>query len=549
MIRASLAAVRETDSPIFKMLPALPEVDPTTVQVVPQDFTEEVGRASAAKSHGWLRLLAVEVQGRRFQWPALRLIGRAQWAARDYDGATESWAQVRSNDPDDVAANLALANLYERQYGRDKRPELLASSNQAIARVLANNRTSASHGAEALALEGRNAKTLWRLEFEGLPELAERRQRATSQNLLKSYKSYRAAYLFDLNHFWSGLAALQMASAAKSLSVDPSWEDIFDDAQDARKFAEELERQIEQLRASVGLAIQAAIDRSPTGEERMWAEISRADLMFLNDKQPPARVKNSYTAAVPEDNLFAWEAVAKQLSLFANLNIRSDLAKQDHRDARREVQAAGPGAGFARRDLRRPPDRRGWTRSATLPGGQGAAGQGVDPESVLSGSNPEARVSWSSPRRLRAAIFSATKFAKNWRSAAPSACRCLWPTSPARPLAILARPLPDLDVWRSRFLALIDGRAPLQLSDQEGLPRWLEGTGINPWERGNQWVLEMALTKSRKVSLVAFWDGKRIGDDKGGTAHMVEIARDAGTVDVAIINAQELLTDDAVKPV
>lgn len=108
---------------------------------------------------------------------------------------------------------------------------------------------------------------------------------------------------------------------------------------------------------------------------------------------------------------------------------------------------------------------------------------------------------------------------------------------------------PDLDVWRSRFLALIDGRAPLQLSDQEGLPRWLEGTGINPWERGNQWVLEMALTKSRKVSLVAFWDGKRIGDDKGGTAHMVEIARDAGTVDVAIINAQELLTDDAVRPV
>jgi hypothetical protein len=59
----------------------------------------------------------------------------------------------------------------------------------------------------------------------------------------------------------------------------------------------------------------------------------------------------------------------------------------------------------------------------------------------------------------------------------------------------------------------------------------------------------MALTKSRKVSLVAFWDGKRIGDDKGGTAHMVEIARDAGTVDVAIIKAQDLLTDDAVKPV
>src|SRR5262249_34003027 len=83
----------------------------------------------------------------------------------------------------------------------------------------------------------------------------------------------------------------------------------------------------------------------------------------------------------------------------------------------------------------------------------------------------------------------------------------------------------DLDAWRSRFLALVDGPALLQLSDQKGLPRWLEGTGINPWERGNRWVLEMAMTSGRKVSLVALWDGKPTGDDKGGTAHMVQIAR------------------------
>ena len=42
VIRATLASQRETDSPIFKMLPTLPELDPAAVQVVPTDFTEEV---------------------------------------------------------------------------------------------------------------------------------------------------------------------------------------------------------------------------------------------------------------------------------------------------------------------------------------------------------------------------------------------------------------------------------------------------------------------------------------------------------------------------
>ncbi|MCK7508711.1 MAG: hypothetical protein MZV70_34880 [Desulfobacterales bacterium] len=54
-ITASLKSERETDSPIFQMLPALPEPDPSKVQVVPVDFREEVNRARAASSKGWLR--------------------------------------------------------------------------------------------------------------------------------------------------------------------------------------------------------------------------------------------------------------------------------------------------------------------------------------------------------------------------------------------------------------------------------------------------------------------------------------------------------------
>ena len=98
-----------------------------------------------------------------------------------------------------------------------------------------------------------------------------------------------------------------------------------------------------------------------------------------------------------------------------------------------------------------------------------------------------------------------------------------------------------LDAWRTRFLKLIDGRPPLQLSDQEGLPHWLQTSGINPWERGNRWVLEMARSAgARTVTLLALWDGKEEGDAPGGTAHMVQLARDAGTVDVVVLDTKGL---------
>jgi hypothetical protein len=129
------------------MLPTLPELDPAAVQVVPTDFTDEVARAKAAKSAGWLRLLASEVTDQRFQWPALRAIGKAQWQLADYVGARRTWLRVQQAVRDDLDANFALANLLERQYRGEKRAELLEASNQAIAAVLADKRSTAEQRA------------------------------------------------------------------------------------------------------------------------------------------------------------------------------------------------------------------------------------------------------------------------------------------------------------------------------------------------------------------------------------------------------------------
>src|SRR5262249_25161401 len=154
-----------------------------------------------------------------------------------YEGARKTWEQVRNAYPGDVAANLGLANVFERQYRVEQRPELLEQSNQAIERVLADVRTTVDQRAEAAALEGRNLKTLWRREFEDLASPAARREKAISRRLRDAYEAYLTAYRVDLNHYWSGLAALQMGSVALDLARDEAWADAFDTTEEAQAYA------------------------------------------------------------------------------------------------------------------------------------------------------------------------------------------------------------------------------------------------------------------------------------------------------------------------
>ena len=101
----------------------------------------------------------------------------------------------------------------------------------------------------------------------------------------------------------------------------------------------------------------------------------------------------------------------------------------------------------------------------------------------------------------------------------------------------------DLDTWRSRFLDLQEkNHEVLELSHRDGLPNWLHDAGLNHWERGNKWSMQMALTSNAKeITLIALWDGKSMGDAPGGTAQMVALARDAGNVRVEIIDANTLV--------
>jgi hypothetical protein len=532
-IKATLVSDRETDSPVFKMLPDLPEVDPAAVQAVPADFGEDVARARAAASAGWLRLLASEVAGLRFQWPALRIVAQAQWDLKDYAGARKTWERIRDNEPDDLSANLALANLFERQYRKEKRPELLESSNLAIARVLKIDKSSASQRAEGNALRARNLKTLWRLDFEAQAEPEKRRETATNRALREAYEAYRRAYLGDLNHYWSGLAALQQGTIALVLSDDDAWQDAFDNSDQANAYKGELKRQVEALRPMVSQAIEATLARTDlSDDDRLWAKISAADLMFLVEERNK-RVVEAYKNAIPRNGRFAWDATKGQLQLFALLGVKADLANEIIRTMDAIVEGSEPDKNLhiivfaghrvdeaGRKKPRFPPDRE--TRARDL-----------------------------IREKLKAVLDPSTRV-RVLSSAAPGSdilCHEI-----CRELEIgstICLPMPkesfsrlvftDEENWRARFLELASSRPVLQLSDQEDLPRWLRNSGLNPWERGNRWVLEMAQASgAAKVTLIALWDGKTTGDAPGGTAHMIGLAHDAGTIVEIRIDAKQL---------
>jgi hypothetical protein len=549
VIKASLASERETDSPIFKMLPELPEANPATIQVLPLDLREEVERARTARSQGWLRLLSHEVRGRRFERVALQLVAESLWKLGDYAGAREGFERIRDTARDDEAANLALANVYERLYRTQRQPQLLTLSDQAVERVLALKGAVRGKRVEALALKGRNSKTRWREDFSGLQVDAERRSAAMSQMLRTSHEAYRDAFREDLNHFYSGLAALQMGVTFLDLAKDDGWTAAFDNDAEGNEYRRTVESEVATLTLVVRSSIDAALKRlGPLDSERIWAEISKADLVFLSDDNT-TRVIKRYQDAIPKDNPFAWDAAKGQLQLFASLGVRAALAR----------------AVIAAMEAR--------LGTQTVPVAQGTAkplhvvvfaGHRFD-DPARSEIRFPATLEQAALREIRSRLsrLAETDRIIGLASAAPGgdtlfheACKelgipstiCL-PMPADKYVETVAQSL----TWRSRVLALIQEKkqlsppALLELSDSPGLPRWLEGTDTNEWERGNRWVLELAVTLGApKVTLLSVWDERPEGDGPGGTAHMVALAAGRAGVDIQVIATKSLSQASAV---
>ena len=545
-INATLRGDRVADSPVFGMMPALPEVDPTVVQALPIAFTEEVGRAMASRSKGWLRLLAEDVQGRRFERAGLRLVGTAQWRLKDLTAARDSLELILDVYPNDVEAGLALANVYERLAKLENDEALLVKSDQAIARVLAADSATQSDRVEALALRGRNLKTLWRWNLEQASTVAERRTRAMNQRLRDSYAAYRDAFQNDQNHFWSGLGALQMGRIVLDLAEgEPdAWRLAFDDDSLADAAKSALKREIDLLRSAVRWSIDAALLQLGGGSaDALWARVSQADLLFA-DGSPDERTFKRYSDVLPELGAFDWDAVRGQLQLFEVLGIRAELARRiiDAGDAmEKRAPSKHTVVVFAghQPDL---PDR----PSPRFPSD---AAEAARQEILAALREIQQEGSAQHAQADETPIIALASAAPGGDILFHEACAELGIPS------IVCLPIPKpkyidqaydrYPEWRSRALDLLDRTdAVLELSDKAELPAWLADPPRNPpidfWERGNRWVFAMASAYNpERAYLIALWDGVEATRFTGGTAHMVRLAK-ATTFRVKTIDTKTL---------
>ena len=200
---------------------------------------------------------------------------------------------------DGLDTNTAVANLYEQRYRREGRLEFLEESDRAVKRIQANYRATREQQSEALSLIARNAKTQWRQDFESLPDVSERRKRATSRQLIEAYDAARRAYSGDLK---SCLAALQICAIAINLAENEeepeSWADIFDSDTEAKNKLVEIRRVFNELTGALRLAIETTRNETPLKSmERKFADLCSAALLFLTSENH-RRVCKAYNACL-----------------------------------------------------------------------------------------------------------------------------------------------------------------------------------------------------------------------------------------------------------
>ncbi len=329
MLEASMAAERNTDSPVFRLLPELTEIDWHGVTVLPLKLAEQIELAEAGKEVQTLMQLAASCDGQRYQWLGYKRVGKALWALRAYQPATQLWERIRNAYPEDVAANDALANLYERlsREAQSQAEPLLVKSDQAIERLLAQPDLAPAQRIEALTLKGRNQKTRWQRLFAALPSLHERRAAALAQPLLEAYEAYRDAYFEDLNAYYPGINALFLATILTDLTQDAAWPDLFDSDGAAAEYAQKVSTQKAALMLVVEQAVSQALRREKDTAALTWARISHADLCFLRQPERTGRVLKAYAGALQNASEFARHAALGQLKLLQQIGVLQKAAE------------------------------------------------------------------------------------------------------------------------------------------------------------------------------------------------------------------------------
>jgi tetratricopeptide repeat protein len=515
------------DSPVFQMLPDLDEQDRARFLPIPRDYSEEVERATQAKELGDLELLAEEARGFEWEIEGLRLVGRAQFNLKAFEGARASWEAVRKQDPLDEEANTLLGTIYQRLGD-------LTSSDQALKRVLGRKGLDKEGRAEVRSLLGRNAKAHWTDDWRKGGSLQERQRLALESPYLdESLEAYDAAFKEDLNHFYSGLNTLAMLTIQTKLAelMPEVWAERFDEEEDARRELALRNKQVQKLSGSTGLSLEATAERLKREQiTDVWAEISEADHCFLTSNKPN-KVAIAYRRALVDAPAFVSDAVRRQLSLYQDLgllkeNVDAILPELD------PAPAAAPEPSAPQRVLlftghmidtpereepRFPPDK-----------------VEVAKENIAKAIAAEQQVAGQ-------IAYGVAGCANGGDILFHQVCEAMG--IPTRIFLALPRELyiresvaPAGPQWVEEFHRLVRSHPVRVLCETKDLPRWLQDKpNYNIWQRNNLWNLHNALAAAggENVTVIALWNGAS-GDGPGGTADMIQKAQERGAKTIVL---------------
>lgn len=518
-----------TDSPIFQLVPKLKPQDWTRLVAVPQGFSEEVARAAQDKHLGDLQLLAHEA--RAFDWASegLRLVGRAQFDLKDWEGVRETWEAVRERLEGDLEADLKLGTVYQRLGD-------LASSDGAVRRGLASPDIGDRDRAEAYALLGSNEKSRWMTAWKDLsPE--EKPQRALgSRYLYESQKYYSDGFSCDLNHYYAGVNALALQTILLELARNypDSWATDFDDDDDAKRALKKMEGQCHLLEGAVTLSVERELKRlEKHGGRDRWADITHADLTFLTNANP-MRVARAYQRALGGAKDFYFDSCRRQLGIYVELNVLTDNVKSVLDEITRLEQQAG----IAHKETG---DDGKETHVILFTGHRIDAPDRAKPRFPAAkqdaARNAIKAVVQEEQARISGELLGMAGGASGGDLLFHEVCEELGiPTRlflavPSNDYVVASVQVPGQPQWVNRFRSVEKRCSPRTLSRNSNLPGWLsDKPNYSIWQRNNLWTLYNALAFGGKnVTLVALWNGEA-GDGPGGTEDMIKQAKARGAV-------------------
>ncbi len=533
-----MAAIRESrdstkrDSPVFNMLPMLEVPDTEKFFALPPEFSREACDAFEAKDAGRLALMCHEAALFEWRTPAMRLLGDYLYRLNAYKPAQLAWEAVLARKPADYSANDHLATIYQRLAERlitqapNEAAVLLRKSDDAIETLLSQGASlSSPQRAQAHALRGRNAKTRWTAEWMSTPPDERASAALASVHWQDILDNYGLGYHTHLNHYYSGINVLGMLTSIVCLAenLPEIWALRFDTQEEADDRLHHLKTQKERTATAIHYTIEAERTRlKAMSSSDLWLEITHADYAALTAPSA-AKAAFAYKSIIRNCDQLQTAAIIRQLMLYQSLgvlpqNIEAALkvtgsVPNEDLDNHYMLFTGHMVDAAARTTPRFPAAAEPAVRAAIEARVKEVAAQNAGKELVgIAGGACGGDI-----------IFHEACAAVGIRSE-------LYLALPREAFITESVAFAGAE-WVERFDRLYTTLRYHILSSKKTLPGWLEKRKPydSIWPRANLWMLYNALANDAlNMSLIALWDGKG-GDGEGGTAHMVQLAREYGS--------------------